>query len=99
MALSINWTEEAKLTYENILIYLQGEWSAKEIKDFIDRTEKLLLVIAQQPYAFKASRYKQMRKAVMGKHNSLFYLVTNQQIYLVTFWDNRLNPAQNKYSR
>lgn len=99
MALSINWTDEARLTYENILVYLQEEWSPKEIQEFIDRTEKLLLVISQQPYAFKASNYKQIRQAVMGKHNSLFYLVASQQIYLITFWDNRLNPAKNKYTR
>jgi len=98
MALNVNWTEEAKTTYEDILNYLQEEWSAREIETFIERTDNLLSIISQQPYLFKASAYKEIRKAVMGKHNSLFYFVKNGEIYLLTFWDNRQNPAKNKFS-
>jgi hypothetical protein len=38
-----------------------------------------------------------MRKAVLGKQNSLFYLVHEPEILLVTFWDNRMDPKKNKY--
>ena len=72
MALNINWTEEAKTTYESILDYLHEEWTAREVEGFIDRTDNLLSIIAQQPYLFKTSAYKEIRQAVMGKHNSLF---------------------------
>ncbi len=59
MALNINWTAEAKLTYGNILEYLQEEWSIKEVQGFINRTEKVIQIISQQPYIFKASAYQQ----------------------------------------
>ena len=97
MALNINWTAEAKQTYGNILEYLQEEWSIKEVEVFIERTENLLLIIAQQPYIFKASAYKQIRQAIIGKQNSLFYLVKNNGIFLLAFWDNRQNPVKNKF--
>lgn len=98
MALNINWTAEAKQTYGHILEYLQEEWSTKEVEAFIKRTEALLLIISTQPYIFKASAYKQIRQAVIGKQNSLFYLVKNDEIFLLTFWDNRLNPVKNKFT-
>lgn len=98
MALSINWTDEAIKSYENIIIYLQKEWAEKEVRKFINRTANLISNISHQPYIFKASSYKQIRQAVIGKLNSLFYPVKNDDIYLLTIWDNRLDPAKNKYS-
>ena len=98
MALNINWTAEAKQTYESVLSYLHEEWSIKEVQVFIERTESLLLIISQQPYIFKASAYKEIRQAVIGKQNSLFYMVKNNEIFLLTFWDNRQNPVKNKFT-
>jgi plasmid stabilization system protein ParE len=97
MDLNINWTAEALYTYQNILAYLQEEWTEKDILNFIDRTEKLLKLISQQPYSFKASAYKEIRQAVIGKQNSLYYLVRNNEILLLTFWDNRIDPKKNRY--
>jgi plasmid stabilization system protein ParE len=98
MALKIKWTKEARLTYYSVLHYLQEEWSDNEVIDFVDRTDKLILIISKQPYIYKASSYKQIRQAVIGKQNSLFYLVKNEEIILLTFWGNRQNPVKNKYS-
>lgn len=98
MALNIKWTKEAKDTFEKILIYLNEEWSVKEVENFISRTENILSIISQQPYLYKASAYKEIRQAVIGKQNSLFYLVKNDEVFLLTFWDTRQNPVKNKYS-
>jgi len=72
--------------------------SVKEVENFISRTENILSIISQQPYLYKASAYKEIRQAVIGKQNSLFYLVKNDEVFLLTFWDTRQNPVKNKYS-
>jgi hypothetical protein len=98
MALKINWTAEARQTHESVIIYLQEEWTDKEVKNFIKRTNYLILHISEHPYLYKASGYNNIRKAVIGKQNSLIYLIQNEEIFLLTFWDNRQNPLKNKYS-
>jgi len=97
MALTVKWSKEAKETYENIIAYLKENWSDKEVIKFANKTTSILNVISHQPYIFKASNYKKVRKAVLGKQNSLFYLVRESEIYLVTFWDNRRDPKKNKF--
>lgn len=97
MALKIEWSNEAEQTYLDILSYLENKWSRKEVLAFIKRTEILIDAIAAQPYSFEAARSKNIRKAVIGKQNSLIYQITDTHIYLLTFWDNRQNPAKSKY--
>ncbi len=97
MALPIKWSKEAKTTYEGVLSYLKENWSDKEVKKFVKKTESILLVIAHQPYMFKSSEHKRIRKALVGKQNSLFYLIRESEIYLIAFWDNRMDPKKNRY--
>lgn len=97
MALKIRWSKEAKSTFENVLDYLKGNWTDKEIEKFVSKTNSVLTVISSQPYLFKASAHKKVRKAVINKQNSLFYLVRESEIYLLSFWDNRRDPKKNKY--
>jgi plasmid stabilization system protein ParE len=97
MALKIRWSKEAKSTFENVLDYLRANWTHKEIEKFVSKTNAVLNVISLQPYLFKASAHKRVRKAVINKQNSLFYLVRESEIYLLSFWDNRRDPKKNKY--
>jgi len=97
MALKVRWTKEAKTTYDDVLKYLSENWTHKEIEKFVSKTNSILSIISYQPYAFKASSHKKVRKAVINKQNSLFYLVRDTGIYLLSFWDNRRDPKKNKY--
>jgi plasmid stabilization system protein ParE len=97
MALKIRWAQEARSTYDNVLRYLKENWTDKEIARFVAKTSSILTVISHQPYLFKESNHKKVRKAVINKQNSLFYLVRDTEIYLLSFWDNRRDPKKNKY--
>jgi arsenate reductase-like glutaredoxin family protein len=97
MALKVKWTKEAKVTYQNVLDYLKENWTQKELQKFVAKTDSILSIISYQPYAFKASAHKTVRKAVINKQNSLFYLIRDSDIYLLSFWDNRRDPKKNKY--
>lgn len=97
MALKIRWTKEAKNTYNDVLSYLKENWTDKEIAKFVSKTSSVLIAISYQPYLFKESNHKKVRKAVINKQNSLFYLVRDTEIYLLSFWDNRRDPKKNKY--
>ncbi len=99
MALRIRWTPEAEENFASIIIYLEKEWSEKEIRKFAQKTQKVIHQISSNPKLFKASGKEEIRKAVITKQTSLFYCSdeTANLITLLSFWDNRKNPKQQKY--
>jgi plasmid stabilization system protein ParE len=48
--LKINWTPNAKETFEQILDWLSGNWTNKEIENFLDQTESTIEQIKNNPY-------------------------------------------------
>ena len=97
MALTVKWSEEARFQFKEIVDFLNYHWTEKEAKGFILKAEAVIKVIAEHPYLYPASNYNQIRKAVITKQTSLFYLIRKGEIYLVSFWDNRQNPTRNPF--
>lgn len=97
--MEIIWTKLAKITYVEILENLNLRWTKKEMKSFKDLTNDLLENVKKNeiihPYI---NNNLGIRKAVIHKNVSLFYKVdsTNNKIYLVTFFNNRMNPKNLK---
>lgn len=89
MALIINWTVRAKNDYTLILEYLQTNWTKKELKTFTDKTNKVLVQIAENPQISPASKKKNIRKCVLIKQVSIYSRIKKDEIVLLTFWDNR----------
>ena len=89
MAFNVIWSDESLLSYEKIIEFLTLKWTENETVDFILKTESLINVIAIQPYLFPASNFNQIRKAVITKQTSVYYLIQEEEIFLITFWDNR----------
>ncbi|HYK77080.1 MAG TPA: type II toxin-antitoxin system RelE/ParE family toxin [Daejeonella sp.] len=93
MILKVFWTEEANETFENIVSYLEKEWGENAVKKFVQKTNKTLLNIVQQPFIFKPSNINEnIRKGLITKNCSVFYEVQEEQIRLLFFWDNRQEP-------
>lgn len=97
MALKIRWSTRAKADFNDIQAYLYEYWTVKEVEKFVNKTNSILTIISYQPLAFRSSSYKHIRKAVVTKHNSVFYLIRETEVYILSFWDNRMDPKKNKY--
>lgn len=97
MALKVKWSAEARTTYQRVLDYLTENWTQREVQNFADRTASLLDLISRQPHLFRPSAHESIRKAVIGKQNSLFYQIKGTEIRLLSFWDNRQDPKKNKF--
>ncbi|ALO14054.1 Plasmid stabilization system protein [Salinivirga cyanobacteriivorans] len=99
MALKIKWTEEAEETFDAVIEYLENKWTEKEARNFAQKTNKVIEQIQKNPYQFKASAVENVRKALVTKHNSLFYNVNEEDsiIELYSFWDNRKDPGKLQY--
>lgn len=91
---NIIWSPKAKITYYQVLEYLELNWTIKEIKAFINRTDYVIEHISQTPFHYPYSKKGDIYKCVVVKQVSLFYRIKQQEIELLLFWDNRKNPAK-----
>ena len=96
MAVTIKWSPEAEFTFFDVIEYLEKEWTEKEVQNFVQKSHRIIGQIGQNPGMYNSKGSEKVRKAVINKQNSLFYLFDEKEnaILLLTFWDNRKNPAQ-----
>ena len=97
--MDVIWSARAKITFFNVLDYLDKNWTKREILQFHERTEIIIQAIRKNPGIFPVSaKHRKIRKAIVDKNNSFFYTVDlyNKKIYLLTFFDNRQNPKNLK---
>ena len=96
MALKVIWSPQAIDTFAEIVDYLQTNWTEREIKKFVQKSNVVIELINQNPKMYKASEKKKYHhKAFIFKPVSLVYRhkPKKQEIELVTFW----NKSKNKF--
>ena len=90
----IVWTETAARQRKEILRYwTERNGNSKYAEQLIQVTASHLKVILKNPEAFKRSEIKNIYESAMG-HFSLYYKITEKQIIVMAFWDNRQNPEK-----
>jgi plasmid stabilization system protein ParE len=97
---TILWSKRAKETYFIVLDYITNNWSSREVIQFMNRVEAVIMVIKKNPRIYTGSSANiNLRKAIIDKNNSLFYLINTDQKHLVilTFYDNRQDPQNFKF--
>jgi plasmid stabilization system protein ParE len=94
MVRKIIWTPEAEKSLQGILIYLQEYWGKREVQKFIERVVIVSNHIKQHPLAYRSAGRKDIREALVTKHNLLLYRVRGETIYVLYFWDTRKNPSK-----
>src|SRR5690606_33192628 len=94
--MEIIWTNIARITYLEILENLQKIWTLKEIQAFHQLTQRNLSLISSGKI-FNPSIHanSEIRRVVIHRNVTLYYKVVKSKncIYLITFFNNRMNPA------
>ncbi|MFL1897267.1 type II toxin-antitoxin system RelE/ParE family toxin [Aquimarina sp. 2-A2] len=90
----VRWTRTADIQYVGILEYWfkrnkSKTYSKKLIKLVAERTKQ----IKETPLIYKSADFKDTRVASLGNF-SIFYKVTDEEIIITAFWDNRQDPAK-----
>ncbi|TLU98187.1 type II toxin-antitoxin system RelE/ParE family toxin [Dyadobacter luticola] len=95
MALKIIWSPRALENFHQVIAYLEVNWTEQVVRDFVQRTEKVLQLIADHPDMFRqVSRSNPVREAVITKHNFLIYKVYKEKIALLAVFDTRQHPKK-----
>ena len=97
MDYKIFWSEESLRNLEDILKYLETEWTEKEVKKFKIKLIKQIDLISLNPRLFPVSQFQpRLRKAVLSRHTTIFYEIKDHQIFIAYLFSNRMNPKRIK---
>ncbi|MGC4129550.1 MAG: type II toxin-antitoxin system RelE/ParE family toxin [Bergeyella sp.] len=93
----IIWSERAENEYYDTLIYWNyHNRSATYSEKLIAEVEEKETLISANPLLGKPHQYKNVRSIKILKHFSLIYQIIENEIFIVSFWDNRRNPEDLK---
>jgi arsenate reductase-like glutaredoxin family protein len=97
MAKEIVWLQPAKNSFFNIINYLEHNWTEKEIRSFVSKTDKIIGIISSGKVKFKKSNKKSIYEILITKHNLLIYREKANKIELLLFYDTRQHPKKKKF--
>lgn len=90
--MKVIWTQTALNSFEEITDYIFERFTAKEVNDFIDKSEERINLIVQNNsigLQYKKTAYRQF---LIAEQTYLFYRISSDIIYLSVFWNNAKNP-------
>lgn len=98
MAYKVTWSPKAVKTFNNVINYLEKNWTEKEIRNFVRLTDKVAHIISKSPYLFRSSEKNNVFEVLVTKHNLLLYQVNEEskKVQLLAFFDTRQDPKKKK---
>lgn len=91
---TIRWTRTADIQYVGILQYwFKRNKSNTYSKKLINIVAKRTKQIAETPFIYKSTEFKDTRVASLGNF-SIFYKASDKEIIITAFWDNRQDPKK-----
>jgi plasmid stabilization system protein ParE len=95
MALEVEWSDTAKLQLDNIINYLEENWTQREIRNFFKSLEKGIETISKAPKQHKSSLRKEGTfEFQLSSHITLFYTFDKQKVNILLLWSNRMDPKK-----
>lgn len=97
MSLKVFWTQEAETTFNKNVDYPIEEWDEAVVENFIRKTEDAISVISKHPTLYPViNKKKRIHKCLVVKQISLYYVIHDKRIDLLTFWNNYQRPGKLK---
>ena len=94
MARKVIWTPQAEADLLSICEYLDREWGDRVRTAFLDEVDEVIGLILSFPNMYRNSGFRDVREAVITRHNILFYRIAKDAIYLLSIWDTRQDPER-----
>jgi plasmid stabilization system protein ParE len=93
----IFWTDFALSELEKTIIYLEENWTERELLSLVLAIEETLSLLSHNPYLFQASDSKKdIRRVVIATHNTMYYRIKSDTLEILSFFSNRQNPKKRK---
>ncbi|SKB99918.1 Plasmid stabilization system protein ParE [Dyadobacter psychrophilus] len=90
---NLEWSERAILDYENLVEYLFFKWGESITLKVLSEIDYQISRVAKYPEQFPiVNKPNEIRRCVASPQTSIFFVVKPQSIYLLSIFDNRLDP-------
>ncbi len=100
MVNKIEWSVKAQETFDDIITYLEKEWSQKEVINFINLVSRKLELLRRFPKMGIPNKNKKntFRTLIHKKVRLVYhYKPIKKEIVLLTFWNNLQDPLNYRY--
>ncbi|MEX2600248.1 MAG: type II toxin-antitoxin system RelE/ParE family toxin [Balneolaceae bacterium] len=85
----VQWTETARRTLQETSDFILTIWNTDVNKEFIKQLDYRITQLQNNPELAPAFENTQIRRLVVHRAVSLFYVNTPQFIKILVIWDNR----------
>ena len=94
--MKILWTISAQKSFDQIIEFLQEEWSLNSAIKFVQKTNNLIETLKEQPKIGRPEKVKNdLRSFVLSRQTTVFYRIKSiVVIILLKFFDTRQNPLK-----
>ncbi len=93
MALAIEWTDTAEAQLDDIVAYLESNWTPKEVRQFFNKLEKGIAAIGRHPTQHKKSTRKaNTYEYQLSPQTTIFFTFDAEKATILLLWSNRMNP-------
>ena len=93
----IEWTDNALEELKKTYLYLEENWTERELKNLSKEIERTIQLISKNPQLFPLSESKNIRRVVVKRLNTIYYRKTkNNSVEILSFFSNRQNPTKRK---
>jgi plasmid stabilization system protein ParE len=93
----ILWSKRAFEDLDGILNYLEENWTKKEVRKFVSKLHKRLILLSFFPKLYSESHQKKnVRKSVLTKQVVIYYSLNNNVVELIRLFDSRQQPSKLK---
>jgi len=94
----LEWSERAILDYEHLTEYLFIKWGYNITLRVLSEIDHQINRVKNNPEQFPIIvDHSEIRRCVASPQTSIFFVVKPQSVYVLSIFDNRLNP--DKYPR
>ena len=95
MAKEVILTPLAKANIHQIVDYLISDWTISIAEHFVFRLEKIFALISETPQIYPVvNKAKGIQRALVTRHNILYFIETATHIKVVTIFDTRQTPKK-----
>ena len=90
-------SKQASDKLENLLNYLETNWSKKVKQNFIKKFDNSIKFISLYPEATEKSNLKKgLHRCVVTKQTTIYYQFNDSEIQIITIFDTRMNTKRLK---
>ena len=95
MGIEIIWSENAIISFEEIVEFILIQWTEKEVRNFTKKVNEIIALLKINPKLFTSSIHrKNHHRAVINFQTSMYYRFDNKKkvVEIQLFRDNRRKP-------